>query len=281
MNPLRFALIGCGSMGQLSCPCHRQRQCRGRLVGHCRALRGELRGRHGRASASPPLCRLSPDAGPGNGGRGRRGLCPPGSALMRWLKRRIRVGPAPAAGEADGRRGGSLRRPWSPWRRPAARCWPSATNCGMSAFMGQGEGTGGLRAESANRCMPDRIVASSLSPRVGGMAGAGHLAPCGNWILEEPIHFFDLARWYLAPAAVRTRCRSLPRPTADAPMSRGVHDNFQRDTSDFPRGRYAVISQTLAGWEHHQVVKLTGTRRHNFGQLERHVGSPPPTRRSG
>ena len=27
----------------------------------------------------------------------------------------------------------------------------------------------------------------------------------------------------------------------------------------FPGGRYAVISQTLAGWEHHQTVKITGT----------------------
>jgi myo-inositol 2-dehydrogenase/D-chiro-inositol 1-dehydrogenase len=28
----------------------------------------------------------------------------------------------------------------------------------------------------------------------------------------------------------------------------------------FPGGRYAIVSQTLAGWEHHQVVKITGTR---------------------
>jgi myo-inositol 2-dehydrogenase/D-chiro-inositol 1-dehydrogenase len=27
----------------------------------------------------------------------------------------------------------------------------------------------------------------------------------------------------------------------------------------FPGGAYAVISQTLAGWEHHQIVKVTGT----------------------
>ena len=27
----------------------------------------------------------------------------------------------------------------------------------------------------------------------------------------------------------------------------------------FSGGRYAVISQTLAGWEHHQVAKITGT----------------------
>ncbi len=35
-------------------------------------------------------------------------------------------------------------------------------------------------------------------------------------------------------------------------------DNFSA-TVLFPHGRYAVISQTLAGWEHHQTVKLTGS----------------------
>jgi len=28
---------------------------------------------------------------------------------------------------------------------------------------------------------------------------------------------------------------------------------------NFPEGRYAVVSQTLAAWEHHQTVKITGT----------------------
>jgi myo-inositol 2-dehydrogenase/D-chiro-inositol 1-dehydrogenase len=37
-----------------------------------------------------------------------------------------------------------------------------------------------------------------------------------------------------------------------------LHDNFSAVVT-FPKGRYAVISQTLAGWEHHQVAKLTGT----------------------
>ena len=35
-------------------------------------------------------------------------------------------------------------------------------------------------------------------------------------------------------------------------------DNFSA-LLEFPEGRYAAISQSLAGWEHHQVVKLTGT----------------------
>ncbi len=79
----------------------------------------------------------------------------------------------------------------------------------------------------------------------------------GNWILEEPIHFFDLARWYLSrlgnPRSVYAAANG---KQADHPE---LHDNFSAIVK-FPGGGYATISQTLAGWEHHQVVKLTGTR---------------------
>jgi myo-inositol 2-dehydrogenase/D-chiro-inositol 1-dehydrogenase len=79
----------------------------------------------------------------------------------------------------------------------------------------------------------------------------------GNWILEEPIHFFDLARWYLSahgdPVSVFARANS--RQT-DHPE---LQDNFSAMVS-FPNGAYAVISQTLAAFEHHQVVKVTGTK---------------------
>ena len=49
------------------------------------------------------------------------------------------------------------------------------------------------------------------------------------------------------------RCQSSRR--ADRPH---LHDNFSAIVT-FPAGRYAVISQSLAGWQHHQVVKITGT----------------------
>jgi myo-inositol 2-dehydrogenase/D-chiro-inositol 1-dehydrogenase len=79
----------------------------------------------------------------------------------------------------------------------------------------------------------------------------------GNWALEEPIHFFDLARWYLAgagePATVYARAASRQ------PGHPELHDNFSAVVT-WPRGEYAVISQTLAAFEHHQTVKLTGTR---------------------
>jgi myo-inositol 2-dehydrogenase / D-chiro-inositol 1-dehydrogenase len=78
----------------------------------------------------------------------------------------------------------------------------------------------------------------------------------GNWILEEPIHFFDLARWYFAAAGEPVSVYAAANGRrAEHPE---LHDNFTALVS-FPRGRYAVISQTLAGWEHHQVAKLTGT----------------------
>jgi myo-inositol 2-dehydrogenase/D-chiro-inositol 1-dehydrogenase len=79
----------------------------------------------------------------------------------------------------------------------------------------------------------------------------------GSWILEEPIHFFDLARWYLGSGAgepVSVYARATGK-RADQPE---LHDNFSAIVN-FPGGRYAVISQSLAGWEHHQTAKLTGT----------------------
>jgi myo-inositol 2-dehydrogenase/D-chiro-inositol 1-dehydrogenase len=92
--------------------------------------------------------------------------------------------------------------------------------------------------------------------RLGSDGWRYDLSRVGNWTLEEPIHFFDLARWYFAgvgePASVYTAANG---KRADHPE---LHDNFSAMVH-FPRGRYAVISQTLAAWEHHQTAKLTGT----------------------
>ncbi len=79
----------------------------------------------------------------------------------------------------------------------------------------------------------------------------------GNWILEEPIHFFDLARWYFAGAGEPVSVFARASHKRDEHPE--LQDNFSA-TISFPNGGYALISQTLAGYEHHQVVKLTGTR---------------------
>jgi myo-inositol 2-dehydrogenase/D-chiro-inositol 1-dehydrogenase len=76
----------------------------------------------------------------------------------------------------------------------------------------------------------------------------------GNWILEEPIHFFDLARWYFQaePESV------FARANAKRPDHPELQDHFSA-LVNFTGGRYAVISQSLGGWEHHQTVKVSGT----------------------
>jgi myo-inositol 2-dehydrogenase/D-chiro-inositol 1-dehydrogenase len=78
----------------------------------------------------------------------------------------------------------------------------------------------------------------------------------GDWILEEPIHFFDLARWYFQGAAEPTSV------FAQANARRSDHPELQDHFSavvSFSHGRYAVVSQSLGGWEHHQTVKVSGT----------------------
>jgi myo-inositol 2-dehydrogenase/D-chiro-inositol 1-dehydrogenase len=78
----------------------------------------------------------------------------------------------------------------------------------------------------------------------------------GNWILEEPIHFFDLARWYLEgfaqPVSVFARANAL---RVDHPE---LQDHFSA-TVTFSGRQFAVIAQCLTGWEHHQTVKVAGT----------------------
>lgn len=92
--------------------------------------------------------------------------------------------------------------------------------------------------------------------RLGSEGWRYDLKRVGNWVLEEPIHFFDLARWYFSrwgdPVSVYAQANSR---RVDRPH---LHDNFSAIVT-FPAGRYAVISQSLAGWQHHQVVKVTGT----------------------
>lgn len=78
----------------------------------------------------------------------------------------------------------------------------------------------------------------------------------GDWILEEPIHFFDLARWYFAPAGEPTSVYA--RASSRQPGHPELQDNFSA-VLGFPGGGHAVITQTLAAYGHHQTVKLTGT----------------------
>ena len=79
----------------------------------------------------------------------------------------------------------------------------------------------------------------------------------GNWILEEPIHFFDFTRWYLEAAGDPISV------VASANSRQSGHPELQDNFSaivNFDRGAYAVVSQSLSMFEHHQTVKIAGTK---------------------
>lgn len=79
----------------------------------------------------------------------------------------------------------------------------------------------------------------------------------GNWLLEGPIHLFDLARWYLSPAGEPESI--FARANSREPGQEGLEYNFTAQI-DFPRGAQAVVAQTMGGFEHQQSVRITGTR---------------------
>ncbi len=78
----------------------------------------------------------------------------------------------------------------------------------------------------------------------------------GSWILEELIHYFDLILWFYKetgdPVSVFAYGNSINR-------NEGLYDNFS-SILKFPGGSYAVLTQTLSGFEHHQVIEITGEK---------------------
>jgi len=81
----------------------------------------------------------------------------------------------------------------------------------------------------------------------------------GSWILEEPVHFFDSVMWYFAELGDPDRLvafgNSRPRPDG---TGAAMADNFTT-VMHWPDGQYAVISQSLAAFEHHHVMEVIGT----------------------
>ncbi len=91
--------------------------------------------------------------------------------------------------------------------------------------------------------------------RPGG--GAWRYAPdkVGSWTLEEPVHFFDSLMWYFErwgdPRSVTAFGSSKGRESV-------MSDNFTA-VMRWPGSLYAVVTQTLGGFEHHHVMEIVGT----------------------
>lgn len=102
------------------------------------------------------------------------------------------------------------------------------------------------------------LVELSRKPyRLGASGWRYDPARVGSWVLEEPIHFFDLARWYLAAAGDPVELHACGN--SRDPGRPGLYDNFSA-IFRYANGAYAVVSQTLAAFEHHQTVKIAGRK---------------------
>ena len=102
------------------------------------------------------------------------------------------------------------------------------------------------------------LVELSRRPyRPGASGWRFDLDRVGNWILEEPIHFFDLARWYLGSAGEPETVYA--KANSRQPDHPELQDNFSA-IMNWSGGQYAVVTQTLSAFEHHQTAKITGTK---------------------
>jgi myo-inositol 2-dehydrogenase/D-chiro-inositol 1-dehydrogenase len=91
----------------------------------------------------------------------------------------------------------------------------------------------------------------------------------GSWILEETVHFFDLALWYLASNGNPVSVRSMGTAKDD---TSGMFENIS-SVLRFTDGATASISHCTAGFGHHLTVEVAGAegaiRTHWQGSMDR------------
>jgi myo-inositol 2-dehydrogenase/D-chiro-inositol 1-dehydrogenase len=78
----------------------------------------------------------------------------------------------------------------------------------------------------------------------------------GSWILEEPVHFFDFTMWYFEALGDPLSVQALGVPRAgEAGMSNDLTVILR-----FAGQAHAVITETLAGFEYHQLLHVVGSK---------------------
>ncbi len=77
----------------------------------------------------------------------------------------------------------------------------------------------------------------------------------GSWMLDAPIHYFDLIRWYFEetgePQSVYSSANSFSKKV--------LVDNFS-SIIKFSSGGYAVLSYSMAGYGYYTIAKIIGDR---------------------
>jgi len=102
------------------------------------------------------------------------------------------------------------------------------------------------------------LVELSRNPyRLGADGWRYDLKRVGDWIAEEPIHFLDLAAWYFEKYAQPVSIHASANSTDSGRPE--LQDNVGA-TINFSNGAFAIIAQTLSMFEHHQLVKIAGTK---------------------
>jgi myo-inositol 2-dehydrogenase/D-chiro-inositol 1-dehydrogenase len=91
-------------------------------------------------------------------------------------------------------------------------------------------------------------------PFRGGAGGWRHDGErVGSWVLEEPVHFFDLLLWYFAvhgdPVSLR----------ADASDGAGGMQANLSATVRYASGAFFTVTQVLSGFEHHCALDIGGS----------------------
>ncbi|MCG8508131.1 MAG: Gfo/Idh/MocA family oxidoreductase [Rhodospirillales bacterium] len=77
----------------------------------------------------------------------------------------------------------------------------------------------------------------------------------GSWTLEEPVHFFDSLMWYFEERGDPVSVQAFGSSRSGNP---GMSENFTAILR-WPGRLYGVVTQSLAGFEHHHVMEIVGT----------------------
>lgn len=92
--------------------------------------------------------------------------------------------------------------------------------------------------------------------RPGSAAWRYHPETVGSWILEEPVHFFDMLMWCFERHGDPVSVHAIGNSQSGNP---GMYENFST-VLRWPGDLYATVTQTLSGFEHHHVMEVTGTQ---------------------